>query len=118
MDASAGRCRSRTDENARVWRRVRIDARDGTCENLRGVRHAARDDASDVVWIVTFQIRGSGLMPFENEVLKSWSETLDLIFNGLRLVDRRAMRHMAICVAGVFALRRTSRIELTLLTKN
>ena len=83
----------------------------GRKKKLPEIDRASADIASNQVCIPGLQLcRGPGT-PRQNTIAKSRREALDLLFQSVHHVNRRAMGNMAIGPCNVFAHRSTRRIE-------
>jgi SAM-dependent methyltransferase len=105
------------DEHACVRRRVWIEPRHGSREELEDVSDAACNRAADVVWVVSMKVVGVHRVPGKNAVLEARRETLDLVLDRFRHVHRGAARNVAVRVARMLAFGRSTRVELALLTE-
>ena len=91
---AAGRRRRRAQIKTIFGRGIHSHGR--TQKHLRQILNAARDVATDEVWIVKFEIGGAHDTARENTVAKSGRESFNLPFYGVAHVDGGSVGDMAI----------------------
>src|SRR5271155_855552 len=104
---------SRCGANVNIARRCCIMSPRGPKQKLADVHGPARDITSYKVRVHALEICGSKNATRQNTVAKAGSETLDLIFQFLKHVYRRSMRHMAVRPRRMFVRRSSRLIEKT-----
>ena len=115
MHAGAWRRRTRAQQQARIWCRVRVPPTRRAEQELTEVISPAADVAADHVGIALLHIRWGHRVSRKDDIAKAWCEALNLLFDALRHVHRPSIRHVAIRPAGVMTFRRASIVEQTLL---
>src|SRR5271154_5190042 len=111
VNSSTGRGGRRAE--IKIRRRGRVLADTWPKEHLPHRHRSSADVAADQVGIPRLQAGRCRNMPGEHAIPKARSEALDLIFNPLRHIYSRPIRHMAVSPRNVFTRRSARRVEET-----
>src|SRR2546430_4547283 len=115
VHARPRRRRRRTQIDPLDRRRVRIEARDGTEEQLRRVTCPAADVAAHEIGVPRLELTRPHRMTADDAIAKAGREPLDLPFHPLPHVDRRAVGYMTITPERLPTRRRARLVEATCL---